>query len=390
MKIVSVELVLVGPGSREGRAITVSPTGRIAQGAATRSEPRYEQILRVRTDDGLEGISSASGGYITEGVTSASLELIRHHVLGQDPLERERIFNLLHRGGRYLYQKPGWFGPLDNCLWDLAGKVAGLPIHRLLGQVREAIPAYLYPAEHLPKEELVPTMLGYLDWGREHLGVNALKVASRHGTSFDIHAYSSIRKYAGDDIALMSDPASAYALREAKEVGLALENLGYLWFEEPMFEQEMRSYKELKRGLTRIPLLSNEMLMYDMNLSAQWLIEGATDILRGNAGNGTTAVLKMAHFAELMGTTIELNSQGGLGGHVHTQLQCAILNTTYYEYSLDGAQIRTGATHAQTARDVGIVNAPEVVGGKLYPSQEPGWGAIIDWDFLEDRTIAVL
>ena len=157
-----------------------------------------------------------------------------------------------------------------------------------------------------------------------------------------------------------------------------------------MFEQEMRWYKELKRTLNRIPLLANEMLMYDMNISAQWLIEGATDLLRANAGNGATAVLKMAHFAELMGTTIELNSQGGLGGHVHTQLQCAISNTQFYEFPLGDEGITSGASHGAAGRALGIENAPELEGGRLKPSKEPGWGAVIDWDYVNKRTAAVL
>lgn len=62
--------------------------------------------------------------------------------------------------------------------------------------------------------------------------------------------------------------------------------------------------------------------MYDRDLSAQWLIHGATDRLRVNAHHGTTQVLKLAHFAELYGTNVELNHQGGLYGLIQAQI-CA-------------------------------------------------------------------
>ena len=60
----------------------------------------------------------------------------------------------------------------------------------------------------------------------------------------------------------------------------------------------MHQYQALCRELT-IPVMSNETLMADIGISTQWLIHGATDRLRGNARNGTTQILKMAHFAEL-------------------------------------------------------------------------------------------
>jgi L-alanine-DL-glutamate epimerase-like enolase superfamily enzyme len=157
-----------------------------------------------------------------------------------------------------------------------------------------------------------------------------------------------------------------------------MEGLGFLWLEEPFYEQELRQYQELCRALT-IPVMATEMLMYDLNLCAQWLLAGATDLVRGNARNGTTSLVKLAHFAELYGANVELNATGGLGGHVHTQLQCALPNTEYFEYF---------AGQVERARESGIVNPPDVVGGYLGPSALPGWGAEIDWDHVKSRTVA--
>jgi L-alanine-DL-glutamate epimerase-like enolase superfamily enzyme len=76
---------------------------------------------------------------------------------------------------------------------------------------------------------------------------------------------------------------------------------------------QMFHYQELCRELT-IPVMATERLMFDVDITAQWLIQGATDRVRGRATFGTTKVLKLAHFAELYNTNIELNSMGGLGG----------------------------------------------------------------------------
>ena len=79
-----------------------------------------------------------------------------------------------------------------------------------------------------------------------------------------------------------------------------MEELDFVWLEEPFHEQKMNLYQELCRELT-IPVMATEMLMHDIGLSSQWLIHGATDRLRVNARHGTTQVLKLAHFADLYG-----------------------------------------------------------------------------------------
>ena len=64
-----------------------------------------------------------------------------------------------------------------------------------------------------------------------------------------------------------------------------------------------------------IPIMANETLMFDVDISAQWMISGATDLIRYNARTGTTAGLKLAHLAELHGTNVEFNGTGGLWGY---------------------------------------------------------------------------
>lgn len=140
-----------------------------------------------------------------------------------------------------------------------------------------------------------------------------------------------MRQEVGPDYHLINDPVCSYDLREAIAVGHVMEELGFIWLEEPFHEQKLNEYQILCRELT-MPVMADQMLMHDIGLSSQWLIQGGTDRLRANARNGTTQVLKMAHFAELYGANIELNAQGGLAGLVHAHLGCCIDNTDFYEY----------------------------------------------------------
>jgi L-alanine-DL-glutamate epimerase-like enolase superfamily enzyme len=308
-------------------------------------------------------------------MTPHDVEILRATVIGLDPLNREEIFQRLHLGTRWVYRTPGWFGNFDNCLWDIAGKVAGLPVCRLLGQVRDRLPAY-----HTGDDGDGSTgyYLALLAAVQERWGITAYKFHNYQGAQANITLFQHLRRALGDAYTLMNDPVCSYSLREAIEVGRVMEEQGFLWLEEPFREQELRQYQELCRALT-MPVMATEMLMHDISLCAQWLLAGATDLVRVNARGGTTGLVKLAHFAELYGANVELNGPGGLGGHLHVQLGCAIANTTYYEHF---------ARFAPLARACGITNPPEPVDGCLTPSSLPGWGAEIDWAYIERHTVA--
>jgi L-alanine-DL-glutamate epimerase-like enolase superfamily enzyme len=332
----------------------------------------HELFLRVLTDEGIEGVCTAS----SPGMPRERLELLKAQVIGADPLRREELYQKLHHGTRWVYQTPGWFGSFDNCLWDIAGKVAGLPVCRLLGQVRDSIPAYHTgddgdgTAEHY---------LALFERVRREWGIGAYKFHNYQGAGHNIPLFRRLRREAPEDLLLINDPVCSYSLREAIEVGRVMEELGFLWLEEPFYEQELSQYQTLCAELKTMPVMATEMLMYDTTLCAQWLLAGATDLVRVNARNGATGVVKLAHLAELHGTTVEMNAGGGLGGHVHVQLQCALAATQLFEHF---------GGHAARARESGIGNVPQVVDGRLRPSMLPGWGAELDWDYIRSRTVA--
>jgi len=380
MKITDIKLqILEIPGRFAGTYQLVQvPTVRRIQythhGKRT-DRPAQEILMRVQTDEGVEGICTVDNSLLV-GPPQTMVDLLRANVVGEDPFHREKLFQKLHLGTRWVYQKPGWFGAFDNCLWDIAGKVAGLPVYALLGKVREGVPIYTTAGDG-PVEMYIE----HIEQGKE-LGIRAYKPHSYKGGKADIPIMEKLRQHVGPDYDLILDPVCSYTLREAIEVGRVLEDLDFVWLEEPFHEQKMHHYQELCAELT-IPVMATEMLMYDMNLSAQWLIQGATDRLRANARHGTTQVLKMAHMAELYGTNIELNGVGGIYGLVHTHLGCAIANNDYFELGVGGGWLKAG-------REMGMANPPQIVDGCLVPPDGPGWGAEWDMAFLQSRTVAML
>ena len=332
-----------------------------AHGQPLGSQKMRSNFLKVFTDEGIESIMT------TEiALSPAQISILRNQVVGESVFHREELWQKLHKGRRWVYQPPGWFGAFDNCLWDILGKAAGLPVHALVGRVRDRLPVYLTGGNATTEHYLEEIERG------KTFGINAYKFHTYKGGKADIPTFNTVREAVGSDYELLNDPVCSYDLREAIEVGRVMEDLDFVWLEEPMHEFKLNLYQELCQALT-IPVMGNETLMNDIGISSQWLIQGGTDLLRGNARAGSTHVLKMAHLAEMHGTTIELNGTGGLYGLVHATLGCCIDNTNYYEFS--GS---SGEALREQGAQYGLTNAPLIQDGHIAPNDIPGWGA--EWD----------
>jgi L-alanine-DL-glutamate epimerase-like enolase superfamily enzyme len=364
MRITDVKLYVLESPELQGRALKLVqvpnlPRIQYTHTSLASNQPARQNFIEVQTDEGISG-------RCTTTMLPHQVEILRAQVSGENPLHREHLYQKLHKGTRWLYQPPGWFGDFDNCLWDIAGKLAGLPIHALVGRVRDRFPVYLTGGDGSTDDYLRAIEGGKLQ------GINAYKFHTYKGGKADIPIFEKVRQEVGEEYDLLNDPVCSYSLREAIEVGQVMEELDFVWLEEPFHEQQMHLYQELCSTLT-LPVMANEMLMHDVALSAQWLIQGATDRLRANARHGVTQVLKMAHFAELYSAQIELNGQGGLFGLLHAHLGCCIDNTSYYESfhaTADGNRIQ--------GEQWGMINGPLIVDGHIMPPDGPGWGA--EWD----------
>ena len=332
-------------------------------------------VLHVRTDEGIEGVCPVGDGrYMTMHIPH--LEQLRILAVGEDPLDRERLFQKMKHATRQAFAPYGWFGSFDNCLWDIAGKAAGMPVCALMGRVRESGPAY-YNIRGDSIEKAVEDSEFAVG-----LGFPAIKDHFVQEPEENIEWFRAVRDAVGPNIDLMHDPVGMYTFDEAVRIGRALEEVDFRWFEEPMNDVRQRELQALCDRLD-IPILNPESLTNAIDFSAQWLISGATDLLRVSARHGATSVLKLAHLAELHGTNVEMHGAGGLFGLIHTHLNCAIANTSYYEFFPGGIRDEIG-------KEIGMTNPPLPAGGYVTPPQNPGWGAEWDWDYFRKKTLEEL
>ncbi|RAI59592.1 enolase C-terminal domain-like protein [Roseicella frigidaeris] len=333
-------------------------------------------LLSIGTDAGLTGhafLGSATHTAANDG--PGLIRFLKPLLMGRDPLEREAINARLWPFSRLVSVRS--IGAVDVALWDLAGKAAGMPIHRLLGTCRHGIPAYASSQVLDGAGAYAEEAVAFRD-----AGWAAYKIHPPQHPATDIKVCEAVRRAVGDDFPLMLDSTWSYDFPAAIRVGRAIERLGFLWYEDPLHDQDITNYVKLRQKLD-IPIMATEYPAAGLESYAPWIMLQATDYLRGDVAvkGGITTLLKTAHLAEAFRMTYEIHHGGNsLNNVANLHVACAIRNTTYFEVLLpDGAHKYGLAKEIELGRD-GLVRAPE----------GPGLGAEIDFDLIARKTVAVL
>jgi L-rhamnonate dehydratase len=222
-------------------------------------------LVRVRTDNGLEGVGEAdSSPEVVKAVIDAPFSHniacgLRELLIGENALETDRLWEKMYRGTVYFGRTSVTLtamAAVDMALWDLKGKHFGEPIHRLLGGKRhDAIPAY---ASILFGRDGAQTAEIGQRW--REAGYRAAKFGwEPMGTSeaLDLELVRGARRGLGDDATLLIDAGLVWdqrtALRRAHQ--FAEYNIG--WLEEPLDPDDVDGYVWL-RDRSPVPIAAGE------------------------------------------------------------------------------------------------------------------------------------
>ena len=333
-------------------------------------------LLAITTDAGLTGhafLGAADRGADFDG--RQLIDRLKPVVLGQNPLDRELLNQRLWGRGRSTLTR--CIGAMDVALWDLGGKIAGLPIHQLLGSYRSSLPAYA-------SSQVLPSIEAYCEQALYYKsrGWTAYKIHPPHPWRADIKVCEAVRKAVGDDYPLMLDATWSYDYPTAVRVGRALEGLDFYWYEDPLQEWNIHGYVKLRQQV-RVPLMATELPFGGLDQYSPWLTAQATDYLRGDVcfKGGLTTCIKTAHLAEAFGMNYEIHHGcNSLNNVANLHLSMAIRNCEYFEVLLPDPANKFGLVEDITVDAQGLVHAP----------MEPGLGAKIDFERIERNKIAVL
>lgn len=216
---------------------------------------RTAHLVEVETDEGVTGWGECFGpGTIALANKGIVEKVIQPMALGHDPLDRDVIwhkaYNLMRDHGQKGMPLQALSG-VDIALWDIAGKVAGLPVCKLIGGAfRESVPAYGY-GMMLKREDAARHVARFGEEAAKirAMGFVATKMKVGLGARDDVKLAEAVRRGVGDDFDFMVDANHGYTTADAFYVGRALEELGAFWFEEPVAPEDHAGYRELRAGL---------------------------------------------------------------------------------------------------------------------------------------------
>ena len=174
---------------------------------------------------------------------------IRDELIGEDPMRREWLWHRMWELDRIEEFPVYVLGLVDIALHDLVGKALGVPVYELLGAFRSEIPAYASTVTFSSIEE-------YLDVADQclELGYRAIKLHAWGDARRDAELAQALRAHVGDGVDLMYDGSAGFDLPDAVYLGRALAETGYRWYEEPIREFSVTSYRWLAERV-EVPLL---------------------------------------------------------------------------------------------------------------------------------------
>ena len=337
-------------------------------GVGTRfGDNRQLGVVTVETDEGVSGNAFLGSSHVgADHYAKGLVDYLKPILMGRNPQDIGAIWWEMWKLNRAVSSYA--IGAVDVCLWDINGKIAGQPVHRLLGTCKRSVPVYSSTAYWETAEEYAEEAIRF-----KEMGWTAHKIHPRGNPAFDVEICKAVRDAVGDDMKLMLDSMWAYQYEDALRVGRAIEALGFYWYEDPLVEEDIYSYVKLHRKLD-IPIMSTEYAPGKLYGMAAWITQYATDFLRGDVAviGGITPMVRLCHLAEGFNMKCEIHHGGNsLNNVANLHVTMAVPNCEFFEFfPCTGANM------------FGLVEDIDMTGGVVHAPTEPGLGYRIDWDLV--------
>jgi len=359
---------------------------RIKSVEAKSASSQDSVLIRIRTDNGLEGIGEAdSSPEMVKAVIDAPFSHnnatgLRHLLIGENPLETDRIWEKMYHDTQYCGRSSVTvtaMSAIDMALWDIKGKHFGEPIHRLLGGKRhDRILAY---ASILFGKNGDETARVAERW-REN-GYRAVKFGwEPMGTSetVDLDLVKGARRGLGDDAALFIDAGCVWDARTALERVKAFEEQQIGWLEEALRRDDYEGYRWL-RDRSPVPIAAGEGECG--RHSFRPLIDGrCLDIYQVDLSrNGFTDSNYIRQRVEEIGARLCnhcYTSPVTVAASIHWLSTCR--DAFIFEDCVEDSPLRHELTHERV----------QAVDGWISPPDGPGLGVTINEDFVKSHLIS--
>lgn len=347
-------------------------------------------LVRVHTDEGIVGIGEVDSApeicrSVIEAPSSHAIALsLRELLVGENPLEVERLWQKMYRGSIF-YGRRGLaihaMSGIDIALWDIKGKALGKPISELIGgRRRERVRAYasrLMPDTESETRDAVAE-LREQGFTAVKLGWGPLGKEPAH----DLRLAAAAREAGGDGVDILIDAGLGYGGDAATAIKVArgLQELGCTWLEEPFEPDEYEAYAELA-DTVEIPIAAGEQ-------DVTWwgfreLVDRChVDVVQPDVTRcgGITETLRIATLARERGLACVPHAwKSGIIKAASLHVNAVLERSLFQEYCVARTPLNTGLTRERLPIDgEGMVAVPT----------EPGLGVSLDEDVVKQFRVA--
>ena len=328
---------------------------------------RADLAVFLRTDEGIDGVATASR------LGLAAIPALSTAIIGEDPLRHRGLWERMIRASF----KPGNEGAtaigiaaIDNALWDLRAKIAGVPLWQFFGALEPRVLAYASGLDGALSDD---ELRAYYE-SMAARGVRAGKLKVGFGVETDLRRLAIMREaLGGDDVrpALLVDANEFWSPKQAVRAMCALESeFDIAWCEEPVIRTDLDGLRDVSRAIGAA-VATGENLK-DVHLFAALLRHGAVDVVQVNPNMaGLTTCLRAAELAQAFDRPVSLmNSAGRYGAH----LAAALPHHTMMEV-------------LEAGRDATFTFDSVIEDGWIVLGDSPGAGIIFDPEALERHRV---
>ena len=333
--------------------------------------------VEIHTDEGLKGIGPAPNEDL--------LDAIKNYLIGKDPLTIERHYSELR------YRIPGMpYGGtagIDIALWDIVGKLAGLPLHKLWGGNKSKITPYASMIVLSNPSERADLARKLCDEGWK-----AIKLRLHHESLVDdIKTVQTVKDAVGDKMTIMVDanqaqsngryqPGVVWDYKRAVDTARILQDLGVYWLEEPLTRYDFKNLARLN-DLVELQIAGGENNRV-MNDFIQMAELNCYDVFQPESMvlDGITPLRKIGMLAELYGKRVIPHHGGGnIGVIAHMHLVASWDHAPFIELLHDPP-----VGHYKHKFAI-FENAPLVENGIISVPDKPGLGVELNEDLILSR-----
>ncbi|GAB3212724.1 mandelate racemase/muconate lactonizing enzyme family protein [Marinactinospora thermotolerans] len=279
----------------DGTELTADAGYRVREPWRSLYSASFETLLvRVEAEDGTAGWGEALAPVGPEIPAEIVDRLLGPQLIGSDAAAPRpawaRLRALMRERGHLVGHQADALAALDIALWDLAGRISGLSVARLLGGAhRDRVPAYV---SGLPR----PDDAGRAELARawQEKGARTVKLHLGYGVDTDLATVDAVRAAAPDlDVAV--DAHWRYGPAQAARLGRELADRGVVFLEAPLAPEDVDAHRRLADRI-ELPIAIGETLRTRYEF-AQWLAAGAIGLAQPDVGR--TGITEATAIAEL-------------------------------------------------------------------------------------------